>query len=189
VATNKLAPLPTKPVGELDAAEVRTVLRRAATGEKEAVALTGKILDATPALAMELGDLERNAEKALLAAMTAKDDELARDVFARRLALMRNDLAGASPTPLERLLVNRVVMCWLQLQHADSTVAKAETQNITLTQGAYHRDRQDRAHKRYLSAIKTLAQVRRLQLPALQVNIAQQQVVANGTAVGREGDA
>jgi hypothetical protein len=41
----------------------------------------------------------------------------------------------------------------------------------------------DRAHKRYLSALKALAQVRKLALPVLQVNIADKQLnVANVAA-------
>ena len=40
------------------------------------------------------------------------------------------------------------------------------------------------ARRPYLQAITALARVRRLQLPALQVNIARQQIVANGTAMG-----
>ena len=38
----------------------------------------------------------------------------------------------------------------------------------------------DRAHHRYLSALKALAQVRKLALPALQVNIAKEQVNVSG---------
>ncbi len=38
----------------------------------------------------------------------------------------------------------------------------------------------DRAHNRYLSAIKTLATVRKLALPILQVNIAKKQVNVAG---------
>lgn len=36
------------------------------------------------------------------------------------------------------------------------------------------------AHKRLLSALKTLAEVRRLMLPTVQVNIAEQQVNLGG---------
>jgi hypothetical protein len=43
---------------------------------------------------------------------------------------------------------------------------------VTLQQGEYFQRRQDRAHRRYLSAIRSLAAVRRLQVPtAVQVNI------------------
>ena len=40
-------------------------------------------------------------------------------------------------------------------------------------------ERSDRAHRRYLSAIKALAQVRRLLVPMVQVKVAERQVVAN----------
>jgi len=46
----------------------------------------------------------------------------------------------------------------------------------TIVQGDYQQRRMDRAHKRYLSAIKALALVRKLALPVLQVNIARKQV-------------
>jgi len=47
----------------------------------------------------------------------------------------------------------------------------------------FGRDR-DRAHHRYLSAIKALAQVRQLQLPALHVNIGGPQVNVAGDLRG-----
>jgi hypothetical protein len=40
----------------------------------------------------------------------------------------------------------------------------------------------DRAHRRYLSALRTLALVRKLALPVLQVNIAGKQQVNVGAA-------
>jgi hypothetical protein len=95
-----------------------------------------------------------------------------------------NRLAGPEPSVLERLLVDRVVACWIQIEYADLAYAQLAT---TLTSG--HRDylqrRQDRAHRRYLSAIRTLAQVRRLVEPVVQVNIgAQQQNVATAAGSG-----
>lgn len=94
---------------------------------------------------------------------------------------MLAELAGPSPTPLERLLVERIVASWLQTYHYDILCAQAG--NITIDQGDYMQRRQDRAHKRYLSAIKSLAVVRRLLRPSVQVNIAQQQV--NVAAAGQ----
>ncbi len=38
----------------------------------------------------------------------------------------------------------------------------------------------DRAMRRYLNACRMLAIVQRLNLPSIQVNIAEQQIVANG---------
>jgi hypothetical protein len=48
--------------------------------------------------------------------------------------------------------------------------------SMTLPLGTYYQKSIDRAHKRYLSALKALVEVRRLVLPAVQVNIARKQV-------------
>jgi hypothetical protein len=49
-------------------------------------------------------------------------------------------------------------------------------QDYSLTQAVFHQHRITAAHNRYLSAIRTLAHVRRLQAPHVQVNIAEQQL-------------
>jgi hypothetical protein len=57
---------------------------------------------------------------------------------------------------------------------------------MTLDLAAHYQACIDRAHKRYLSAIKALAVVRRLALPVLQVNIAKKQVNVAGAAAAPE---
>jgi hypothetical protein len=175
VAHTKALELSAKPLAEMTHEEYREVLHRAKKGDKVALALAKQMFDLMPEWEASLGDLERTVEATMLTRMTG-DDLLSHEVYTRRLARLRSDLAGPSPSPLERALVGRIAACWLQVQYADYRVAVAEHESITLTLGVYHRDRQDRAHKRYLSAIKALAVVRRLQLPALQVNIGAQQL-------------
>ena len=96
------------------------------------------------------------------------------------MELLRAELLGPTPTPLERLLVERVVACWLQVQDADVRYAQAKNPSFAL--GDYLQRRMDRAHKRFLTAARTLALVRRLALPVLvqQVNVAAQQQVNVG---------
>lgn len=48
--------------------------------------------------------------------------------------------------------------------------------DLTLRQAEFHQKRITKAHNRYLSAIRTLAQVRRLGVPAVQVDIGDRQV-------------
>ena len=50
------------------------------------------------------------------------------------------------------------------------------------TEAQFYQRRLSLAQSRYLSAIRTLAQVRRLQVPAVQVNIAREQL--NVAALG-----
>ena len=54
--------------------------------------------------------------------------------------------------------------------------------NLTIPQAEYHQKRLERAHKRHLSALRTLAQVRKLLKPGgvNQINIAEQQVNVAG---------
>jgi hypothetical protein len=49
---------------------------------------------------------------------------------------------------------------------------------MTLAQSEHSQRRIDRAHRRYLSTLKTLASVRRLALPALQINLVHRQQIA-----------
>ena len=51
---------------------------------------------------------------------------------------------------------------------------------MSLQQAAFHQARISKAQARYLAAIRTLAQVRRLGVPVVQVNIGGQQVNVTG---------
>jgi hypothetical protein len=80
-------------------------------------------------------------------------------------------------TPLAGTLsVERIIACWLHVQYADQHMVTFEHKGGTFREGEYWQRQQDRAHRRYLIAIRTLAQVRRLLAPNVQVNIAEQQV-------------
>jgi hypothetical protein len=58
--------------------------------------------------------------------------------------------------------------------------AYAGKDSMALELASYYQRSLSSAHKRYLSAIKTLAVVRKLALPVLQVNIARKQVNVAG---------
>jgi hypothetical protein len=98
---------------------------------------------------------------------------------------LRADLAGQDPSPLERLLADRIALCWLSLH--DAEVRFAQAKDLTWKQVRYWQDRIDAAHRRYLSGIKTLATVRKLALPAVQVNIARRQTNVLATAPAGNG--
>ena len=98
-------------------------------------------------------------------------------------------VAGVNPSGLETLLSERVALCRVSLFMAENTrnlVLKREGANEATAR--YYNDLLDREHRRYLAAIKALAQVRRLQLPAVtvaasgQVNIGTQQLNVTGEA-------
>jgi hypothetical protein len=101
-------------------------------------------------------------------------DPLVREALPVRLEAMRKELAGADPSVLERLLAERIVACWLQLQYAEIIYAQ-NLASMSVAQSEYHERRLDKLHRRYLSAIKALAQIRKMG-PAVQINIADKQI-------------
>ena len=153
-----------------EAERLRAVLDRADTGEKIALAEVREMLRANPpAIALLGGDLAERAET-LLVERIAEGQPVFRAALLAKLEALRADLAGPAPSPTERLLVERVVATWLQMAHADALAAQAERGSHA--DGEYNQRRQDRAHRRYLSAVKMLAVVRKLALPIrVDVNV------------------
>jgi hypothetical protein len=166
-------------------ADLWALVRRAEAGDATAMPALRTAMDANGTLVEIFGDLAAQVERSILRAITGKD-HLFREASERKLAKMRADVAGPSPSPLERLLAERIALCWLVLH--DAEVRFAQSTELTWKQVEFWQRRIDASHRRYLSAIKTLATVRKLALPAVQVNIGRKQVnVLNATTGGTEG--
>jgi hypothetical protein len=86
-----------------------------------------------------------------------------------RMRSLRAELSGSDPSPLERLLIERVLLCWLQVHHLEQRYAALLQESRSSQQGDHYQKRVDRAHYRYLAAIRTLAVVRRLLAPSIRV--------------------
>ena len=133
-------------------------------------------MDRTPSYWETVGDLARTARESLLQTISG-DNLVVQEAQTRKCAALTKELAGPRPCPLERLLVERIVLCWLHLNYAEALYAQ-NMHNLSLRQAEYCQQRLSKAQARYLAAIRTLAQVRRLGVPAVQVNIGGQQVIA-----------
>jgi hypothetical protein len=117
------------------------------------------------------GDMGRIAQHTLIKVFTGKH-LVNREAMLARLEQLREELAGPDPTPLERLLAERIVACQLHLDYLELNyslqVEKGDVRDMKtylLLEGCINR-----AHHRTLAAIKTLALVRKLALPVL-VNV------------------
>lgn len=118
------------------------------------------------------GPAEAARDKLLEA--TIGNNLLVREAWARRSSALQRDLEGPAPTPLERILCERIAICWLDAQLADMLYASKVAAGTTFTAGDYYQRHQDHAQRRYLDATIALARVRRLLAPIMQqVNIAQ----------------
>ena len=68
---------------------------------------------------------------------------------------------------MEKLLVERIVACWLQIHYADALYAQAKGPQSTAPVRQELMKRQESSQRRYLAAIKQLALIRKLLKPAL----------------------
>jgi hypothetical protein len=161
--------------------ELLALLKRAEQGDVSTLPVLREVLR-DPAMVRPLGgDLAELAQLYVVGHLSGKD-LACREAIVRRLDLFREELLGSDPTPVERLLVERVVACWLHVQEADIRYAE-HSENCSFAQADFDQRRLDAANKRYLAALKTLALVRKLAAPVLQVNIARKQVNVAGTVV------
>jgi hypothetical protein len=98
------------------------------------------------------------------------------------------ELAGPSPSPLERVLAETAATAWFafRLHEAQYASGIKSEDGMTIAQSEHAQKRMDRAHRRLISTLKALASVRRLALPALQINLAHRQQIAQLNAGGSQ---
>jgi hypothetical protein len=151
------------------------VTERARQGDQTALPSLRLLLQDPAAVDYLGGDLAREAQRMLIDRYSGTD-LLLKEALSRKLELLRAELAGPTPAPLERLLAERVVTCWLYLHQLEVTCAQRDSMALEL--GACYQKCIDRAHQRYLSGIKMLALVRKLTVPVIigQVNVGGRQV-------------
>ena len=159
------------------------LVEKAEKGDREVVPEIRKILKASPELAWQVMDYGKLAEWHFIERMTKDEDFAKKEVLKRQLAGMREEIAGENPSPLERLLAERVVLTWLQLQLFEGIYGSSVFKNMTIAQDNYFQKKLDQTHRRHLSAIRTLAQIRKLG-PAVQIiNVAEKQINQAGRAL------
>jgi hypothetical protein len=163
--------------------ELMALTDRAQQGDTTALPALREVLKDSTAVDALGGDLARQAQLTLIAKFSG-NNLLFKESLTRKMDLLRGELAGPSPTPLERLLVERVVTTWLHLHHLEMVYAGKDSMSLDL--GAYYQRSISSAQKRYLAAIKTLALVRKLAVPVLQVNIARKQVNVAGPCAAEQ---
>lgn len=153
-----------------DPDEMFDVVERAEAGDESALPALRQMVQHIPEIRKMVGaNIEQVVESSICSSMVGEDNLAFPEGIRHRIAVMRRELEGPNPSPIERLLIDRVVATWLQIQQAD--IRCAQTKASDTKRANFYRKRQESAHRRHLSSIKSLAQVRKMGLPALQVNI------------------
>lgn len=144
-------------------AELSRLLERARLGDAAVLPALRQFLERTPELWRDYGDLAAQV-RAVWVRLASGPDLLRVECLTRQLDALAAEVAGASPTPLERLLAERVAICWLQVSYYDGLLTQSK--ESPPAQVRQLRQQLDAAHRRYLTAIKMLATVRKLLTPA-----------------------
>jgi hypothetical protein len=145
-------------------------------GDAEALSRLRVVYAAIPEIANHLSGLQYNAEHEALAHYAPGG----REATLAECRKMRKELAGDNPSPLERLLAGRIVLDWLHALEADRQYQLKPGESRSITLSDFYAKQQERAHRRLMRSTKTLAEVRKLLRPAVQVNIADKQVNVAG---------
>ena len=173
--------------------ELRGLADRAEAGDPEARReLRKAVHESSPEVVARAADIAKRGQKVLISTAAGKDP-LVEEALLTRLDLMRAEIAGEDPTALEQILIARIVSLWLLVETLDALVSVQLCTDLPPEKCApmsylrYVFKWQESASRRYLAAIKTLIQVRRLQsgIPSFQTT----NVQINLSSAAHDGDA
>ena len=157
---------------------LKSLVQQAQQGDTTILPIIRTLLDQVPELWNDSRVLAHQVEKAWMNALSGQD-LLSKEIIDREVQGLRAQLLGTHPTPLEKLLVDRICVCWLAVQHSELHAARrCNERAVVLTASEEHR--LDKVHHRFLTAVRELARVRKLLQPTtkFQVNIGTNQLVA-----------
>jgi len=156
--------------------EINAMLKRAAKGDQSCLPQVRALLD-DPERGKTWVEWAGSPSEWFCQSLTkqmAGKDVLVAEAARRKIDSVQADLEGPSPTPIEHLLAERASLCWFEVNWYEERFINAN--DMSITQADYFQRRIHRAHQRFLSAVETLARVRKMAGPTLQVNIARNQV-------------
>jgi hypothetical protein len=116
-------------------------------------------LKRNPQIWRAVGDMAAHAEAAWVE-LIGRGDRLLGEAMTREADRLRDELRGDRPTPVERMLVDQIVVSHLELRYLQ--VRAAEAPGTTAGQVASATRRLDSAQRRHLAALKSLETLRRL---------------------------
>ena len=158
-------------------AKLEELSDKAADGDKKARKELRRVLrESEPEVVREASELARKGQWALIKT-AAGGEPLMEEALLTRLDLMRAEIAGPDPSPLELLLVEKIVAAWilgelLELLLSAQLTELPKSQRMSHSFLKFYLGWQEQVHRRLLGTIRELARVRKLQskTPGIQYN-------------------
>jgi hypothetical protein len=157
--------------------ELEALSEKAEGGDKEARReLRRAVKESAPEVIARCSDIARNYRR-LVADTASGRDPLVQEAVVEQARRMAGEIAGETPTPLEVLLAERIASLWVLVEAQEALLfAWYSRENMGRTSPAFVLQMckiQESVSRRYLAAIKTLAQVRKLQTNTPAVRLTQ----------------
>ena len=151
----------TKQTSEVDAIrDLQRLVEQARAGDESVLPQLQRALDQHPEIWRHFGNLASHVQDEWVK-MLAGSDLAMRESLLMKAQSMHAELEGPSPSRLEQLLCDAVVTTWLEAEYFAVLLVSSHDKGTPRQIESLHL-RRDAAHKRHLTAIKTLAEVRKL---------------------------
>lgn len=146
--------------------EIEALHDAASAGEPAALARFVRLVDRDPQNWQAIGDLGAEIRTQLLRS-AAGGDAVRYEAVKRVTAALVEELAPSGTPALERLLVERIVTAHLAVTLAEAAADRAHRDpEVRMEACDYYLRRLDGAHRRFVSSVKALALIRRLNVPS-----------------------
>ncbi len=164
-------------------------IARADNGDAQSLTIVRECFRDVPKLADTVSGLAYNAEASILVNVPPGAQELFRQQARNLRRQLREEGTG---TALESMLIRRISLDYLATLQAEQQRALAPGESRSLELSRFYEQQADRAHRRFLASVESLARIRKLMAPIAQINIADQQVnvagnVTTGKGAGADG--
>ena len=103
--------------------------------------------------------------------------EMVRDGCRARMADIKTDLGYEGASGVERLLIDQIALSWLRVGEAEAMYSQVMSGSHNFDKAQYAEKRLTACTKRYTYLLEALARVRRTMIQAVQINIADKQIV------------
>ena len=150
------APGQPEPIRELSRDRFEAIVAQAERGDEQAIEQLRGIIRANPEAFAPLGDLAEHCSR-LIVNQFVRDNVAARESLLLNARELEKSLGIEDASPTERLLIQRVAVAWLDLQHAQF---ESSQHRDSKTDQKYFDARLERAQKRHADAVLNLERLR-----------------------------
>ncbi len=135
------------------------LVSRANAGDEKTIQSLRAVLDDHSEIWTVCGDLGQLTMQSWVD-LIAEGNVLIVESLSRKIGAMRDDLTGLNSSRLELMMVEQIILTWLQARHAELCATHAKPGS--LDQAAARLRRIESAERRFLNAMKSLATLRDL---------------------------